>query len=135
MSCSIQPKSASPRPPPANLRVWLADLTYTQQTVAADVIPNAVGGIATFTETRLAFPEPIRIFKYPEKLAVALENEGFPDIIGFSNYIWNSSLSYEFTKLIKRRSPKTVVVWGGLGLEPDTRIAVTSASRHELGDA
>lgn len=96
-----------------DLRVWLADLTYTQQTIAADVIPNAVGGIATFTETRLALPEPIRLFKYPEKLVAALEGHGFPDIIGFSNYIWNHDISHEFAKLIKRRSLRTVVVFGG----------------------
>lgn len=96
-----------------DLRVWLADLTYTQQTTASDVVPNAVGGIATFTETCLSFPECIRLFKYPEKLAEALERDGFPDVIGFSNYIWNSNLSLEFAKLIKRRSPRTIVVWGG----------------------
>ena len=100
-------------PREVNLRVWLADLTYTQQTVAADVMPNAIAGIATFAETRLTFPEPIRLFKFPEKLAAALETDGFPDIIAFSNYIWNCNLSYEFAKVIKRRSPKTVVIWGG----------------------
>lgn len=96
-----------------DLRVWLVDLTYTQQTIAADVIPNAIAGIATFTETRLAFPEPIRLFKYPEKLAAGLEGQGFPGIIAFSNYIWNHDISHEFARLIKRRSPRTVVVFGG----------------------
>jgi radical SAM superfamily enzyme YgiQ (UPF0313 family) len=94
------------------LSIWLADLTYTQQTVAADVMPQAVGGIATFTEARLQLPETIRIFKYPEKLVEAAA-QGWPDIIGFSNYIWNYELSYEFAKLIKEQSPNTVVVFGG----------------------
>lgn len=98
---------------PIERTVWLADLTYTQQTVAADVMPNAVGGIATFTETRLALPEPIRLFKYPEKLIEALERDGCPGIIGFSNYIWNGRLSVEFARAIKKASPDTVVVFGG----------------------
>ena len=96
-----------------NLRVWLADLTYTQQTVASDVMPAAVGGIATFTETLVELDEPIRVFKYPERLAEALDREGPPDVIGFSNYIWNSRLSYGFAKVIKKVKPKTVVVFGG----------------------
>ena len=97
---------------PVKLTIWLADLTYTQQTVAADVMPNAIGGIAAFTESQLHLSRPIRLFKYPETLAAALE-EGPPDVIGFSNYIWNHNLSVEFAKAIKRRWPRTVVVLGG----------------------
>jgi radical SAM superfamily enzyme YgiQ (UPF0313 family) len=97
----------------ANLRIWLADLTYTQQTVAADVMPNAIGGIATFSEAQVPLKTPIRLFKYPERLAAALEQEGPPDILGFSNYIWNSNLSYGFAQAIKRVNPKAVIVFGG----------------------
>ncbi|NQV57945.1 MAG: cobalamin B12-binding domain-containing protein [Rhodospirillales bacterium] len=96
-----------------DLSVWIADLTYTQQTIAADVIPNAIGGIATFTETQIELPEPIRLFKFPEKLIEALEESGPPDVIGFSNYIWNFSLSYAFAEAVKRKSPETVIVFGG----------------------
>ncbi|WP_340117706.1 cobalamin-dependent protein [Pelagibius sp. 7325] len=105
-------ENASPSAP-SDLRIWLADLTYTQQTVAADVIPNAVAGIATFTETQVPLRHQIRLFKYPEKLAQALNGEDMPDIIGFSNYVWNKDLSYEIAKVIKKHSPDTVVVFGG----------------------
>lgn len=97
----------------SEMKVWLVDLTYTQQTIAADVIPNAIGGIATYSERWAALAEPIRLFKYPEKLAHALEQEGPPDIIGFSNYVWNGNLSLLFAHAIKRCSPTTVVVFGG----------------------
>lgn len=102
-----------PRVRVPNLRIWLADLTYTQQTVASDVMPAAVGGIATFTETLIDLDTPIRVFKYPERLVEALNCEGPPDIIGFSNYIWNSSLSYCFAKAVKQANPDAVVVFGG----------------------
>jgi radical SAM superfamily enzyme YgiQ (UPF0313 family) len=94
-------------------RVWLADLTYTQQTVAADVMPNAIGGIATYAERWNSLASPIRLFKYPEKLVQALEREGPPEIIGFSNYVWNGDLSLRFAKAIKRTGPGTVVIFGG----------------------
>ncbi|MFN4310045.1 MAG: B12-binding domain-containing radical SAM protein [Ferrovibrio sp.] len=94
-------------------RVWLADLTYTQQTIAADVIPNAIGGIATYTERWTQFTTPIRLFKYPEKLVQALAREGPPNIIGFSNYVWNGDLSLKFASAIKHASPNTIVIFGG----------------------
>lgn len=93
--------------------IWLADLTYTQQTIAADVMPNAIGCIASYTEKVLSLDIPIRIFKYPEKLVDALDKEGAPDVIGFSNYVWNCDLSYGFAKRIKEVSPDTVVIFGG----------------------
>lgn len=99
--------------PTIDLRIWICDLTYTQQAVSADLIPAAIGGIATFTEARLPLAQPIRLFKYPEKLAEALEAEGCPDVIGFSNYIWNANLSLAFARRIKEMSPATITVFGG----------------------
>lgn len=98
---------------PSDLAVWLCDLTYTQQTIAADVIPNAIGGICTFTEEHVALADPIRLFKYPEKLIEALDAGGRPDVIGFSNYVWNFTLSYRLAELLKKHAPETVIVFGG----------------------
>ena len=106
-----------PRPPGGrprvDLRVWLADLTYTQQGVAAEAMPQAIGGLATYAQARVALAEPIRLFKYPEALARALRAEGPPDVLGFSNYVWNSHLSVGFAARVKARFPGTVVVFGG----------------------
>lgn len=113
MNSSLNQSEGPPPNHPVNLRVWIADLTYTQQTIAADVMPNAVGGIATYVEAHLELPEPVRVFKYPEKLAEALEAGPIPDVIGFSNYIWNGSLSEGFARVIKQRAPRSVVVFGG----------------------
>lgn len=95
------------------LKIWLVDLTYTQQTIAADVIPNAIGCIAMYTEHCVPLAHPIRIFKYPEKLTEALNNGERPDLIGFSNYVWNGSLAYGFAKMIKAHLPETIIVFGG----------------------
>jgi radical SAM superfamily enzyme YgiQ (UPF0313 family) len=99
--------------PIIDLNVWLCDLTYTQQSIAADTIPMAIGCIATYVEDRFEFNQPVRLFKYPEKLCLALDEGPIPDIIGFSNYCWNSTLSLEFAKVIRKYSPKTVIVFGG----------------------
>ncbi len=96
----------------AGLRLWLADLTYTQRGVAAETMPQAVGGLASYLSTMVELP-PVRIFKYPEALAAALGKEGAPNVIGCSNYIWNSSLSLGFATRIREHFPTTVIVMGG----------------------
>ena len=96
----------------SEIKIWLVDPTYTQQQISSESMPSAVGGIATFTEKHLNLKNPIRIFKYPEKLAMALENE-IPDVIGFSNYMWNSELSLALARRIKEYAADTIVVMGG----------------------
>lgn len=96
-----------------DVRIWLVDPTYTQQQISSESMPAAVGGIATFTEYYLKLKHPIRIFKYPETLAKALKDEGIPDIIGFSNYMWNSELSLALARTIKDLAANTITVMGG----------------------
>lgn len=95
------------------MRVWLADLTYTQQALGADTFPLAIGCIATYAETQIDFAAPIRLFRYPEALARALAEEGPPDVMGFSHYIWNTALSLAFARRIKALDGACVVVAGG----------------------
>ena len=96
-----------------NVKIWLADLTYTQQQISSDVMPAAVGGIATYTELVLDLETPIQIYKYPEKLAKDLEKLEIPNIIGFSNYLWDLELSLAFARRIKEKFPKVITVFGG----------------------
>ena len=51
----------------------------------------------------------------------ALENEAPPDIIGFSNYVWNFALSYGFARVIKEIYPETIVIFGGPNYPTDER--------------
>ena len=85
-------------------RVWLCDLTYTQQTISSDVMPAAVGCIATYAQKKLGDRIEVRLFKFPEKLARALADSPPPHVIGFSNYIWNRDLSSEFARVIKAKA-------------------------------
>lgn len=94
------------------MKIWLADLTYTQQTIASDTFPAAIGMIGAFVRDNFPAMSELRLFKYPEELASALETDA-PDLIGFSNYCWNTSLSRAFAATIKRHYPKTLVVMGG----------------------
>ena len=97
----------------SNVKIWLADLTHTNSRIISNHMPYGIGCVAAFTEKYINLENPIRLFKYPEKLSAALENDGIPDIIGFSNFIWNSQLSLDYAKRIKKMSPKTIIIFGG----------------------
>ena len=53
-----------------------------------------------------------KLFKFPENLSKELEKDQ-PDVIGFSSYMWNTSLSDMFMKRIKEVFPKIITVSGG----------------------
>jgi radical SAM superfamily enzyme YgiQ (UPF0313 family) len=97
----------------ARTRILLCDLTYTQQTISSDVMPAAVGCIATYAERELGNRISIEIFKFPESVIEALEGREMPQVIGFSNYCWNEDLSMQFAHVIKSRHPNVITVFGG----------------------
>lgn len=97
----------------STVKVWLVDPTYTQQQISSEAIPSAIGGIATYAEEVLELKNSIRLFKYPEEFIKALSKYGFPDIIGFSNYIWNFQLSLSLARAVKKIKPSTIIVMGG----------------------
>ena len=97
----------------SGVKIWLADLTHTNSRIISNHIPYGTACVAAFTEKHVNLNNPIRLFKYPQKLSEALENDGIPDIIGFSNFIWNSQLSLDYAKRIKKMSPETIIIFGG----------------------
>lgn len=111
------------------MKIWLADLTYTQQTIASDVVPASIGMIAEYVEATLPGNVEFRLFKYPENFGEAFETDR-PDIVGFSCYVWNSSLSLAFAKEVKELFPDTLVVFGGpnFPVDPDEQRAALQAT-------
>ncbi len=95
------------------ITIWLCDLTYTQQTLASDVMPNAIGSIAAYSLSKLGQMVKFEIIKRPEELADWLKNKHSPDIIGFSNYVWNHRLTMSFARSIKKHFPKIILITGG----------------------
>jgi radical SAM superfamily enzyme YgiQ (UPF0313 family) len=100
-------------------RVVLADLTHNAQQVASNFMPLGIGLIGSYL--RKECPDvDVQLHKYPESLSASL-TESAPSVLGFSNYSWNMELGYAFAEEVKRRSPSTVIVFGGpnYGLEPE----------------
>lgn len=94
------------------LRVWFADLSYTQQTISSETMPAAVGCVGSFLRRHGPPGVQVKLFKYPGRLVEELDR-GAPEIAAFSNYVWNLDLSHAFAAAIKRAHPATITVFGG----------------------
>jgi radical SAM superfamily enzyme YgiQ (UPF0313 family) len=115
--------------------VFVCDLTHTYKTVALNCMPYPVACLVTYAHARLKHPESFdfRIFKYPNKLVDALLKD-IPPVVAFSNYMWNLDLSYEFTKRIKQKRPRTVIVFGGPNYPTNTQEQETFLRKYPLID-
>jgi len=92
--------------------VWLCDLTHTQQTIASEAMPLGIGMIAAYCQEKFGKKINFKIFKKPDDLIKNFLAKP-PRMIGFSNNLWNSDLSYQLAKEIKNLSPLTIIVFGG----------------------
>jgi radical SAM superfamily enzyme YgiQ (UPF0313 family) len=68
--------------------------------------------ISAYTRNVLGEKVDIRVFKLPNLVLEAIKAEP-PDIIGVSNYLWNSELSKLILRFAKDRRADTVTVMGG----------------------
>ena len=57
------------------MKVWMADLTYTQQTISSDVFPAAIAGMIEYAKDTLSIDIEPKVFKFPENLSKALNND------------------------------------------------------------
>ena len=76
-------------------------------------IPLAIGVIGEFL--RLNFSKEnleLDLFKRPSQFDTYLKNHS-PDIIMLSNYMWNENLNLFYAQLVKKISPKTLIIMGG----------------------
>lgn len=95
-------------------KIYICDLTHTAQGIVSEFVPYGIGCLKSYfykhSNNRDRFD--IKLFKYPEVFNDNfLKNE--PKVVGFSNYIWNSDLSYAFAKEIKNLNPNILIIFGG----------------------
>ena len=76
-------------------------------------MPLSIGVIGEFL--RLNFDKEnieINLFKRPSKFDMYLKNN-LPDVVMLANYMWNENLNLFYASLVKKLSPKTLVIMGG----------------------
>jgi radical SAM superfamily enzyme YgiQ (UPF0313 family) len=98
------------------VKLYLCDLVHNYLNVGSYMFPLNIGYIGAYTKK--VFPEDfeIRLFKYPNDFLKAFKDEP-ADVVGFSNYTWNSDLNNRVAQWIKSISPKTAVIFGGPNID------------------
>ena len=93
------------------LLVYLADLAHDYFKVN-QYTPTGVGYLAAYAKSKLGKQIEFCLFKSTTKLLDAYEKKK-PDLVGFSNYTWNSALSKFAGQWIKNRDPSLPIIMGG----------------------
>lgn len=94
------------------LKIYLADLTHETIILVSDTMPINIGYIGSYAKKLYANDIDVRLFKYPQSVMDAIKADP-PDVLGLSNYSWNSHLSERVAKLAKELNPNVVTVQGG----------------------
>lgn len=109
------------------INISFADLTHTGH--SCNAIPYGIALVASYALKNLGNKIEVDIFKYPNDLIEYL-NRTTPKVACFSNFIWNINLSYEFAKQIKRKSPDTIIIFGGPNYPLETEQQKTFLHSH-----
>lgn len=98
-----------------HLSVYLADLCYLHEWDNNQPYPLNVGYIASYLKKKIPDVN-IEIFKDPKLL---LERISIlpPDVLGLSNYDWNTNLNVPILKYMREINPETITVLGGPNFE------------------
>ena len=95
-----------------NIPIAFADLTYTNQGISSNLFPFGGALVASYAKKKLGEKIKTDLFKYPSDFKNYLENEEIK-MVCFTNYSWTFDISYEFSKRIKKKYPKTIIIFGG----------------------
>ena len=95
------------------IKVLLGDLRHYTIGVHSIYVPVGVGYIATYLKKVIpSINFDIKIIVHPDE-ALELIDNWHPDVIGLSNYIWNSNLSYRVCEYSKEKNKNILCILGG----------------------
>ena len=96
-----------------NIKILLTDLRHSTVGAHSNYVPIGIGYIASYLKEKVKEANiEIKLTTSPEE-ALEIINNWNPDIVGLSNYIWNSSLSNMICEHAKKINKKILCVLGG----------------------
>ncbi len=94
------------------VKIYLADLVHNYVGRGPFMFPINIGYVKSYLQKFHSDNLDVRLFKYPNKLIEAVENEP-PNMVAFSNYTWNEDLDAKLIYHFKNRFPNIVTAIGG----------------------
>jgi putative methyltransferase len=99
--------------------VYFADLAHDHFKVN-QYTPTGIGYLTAYSKFMLRNHVEFRLFKSVNKLLDTYEKEK-PDLVGLSNYTWNTGLSKFVGNFIKKRNPSLPIIMGGPNIRIDKK--------------
>ncbi len=87
------------------MRVLLADLSYERVSPSPLPVPMAIGCVANYAHTFSKYDPKITLVRTIDGFLDAFDSNDY-DIVGFSNYVWNSHLSRHMASRVKVANPE-----------------------------
>ena len=106
------------------LRIFLGDITHDTIFLVSDTIPINIGFIASYIDKIYGDKVDITLFKYPNDIINEIKSNP-PDVVGLSNYSWNSNLSEFIASVAKKYNPNVITLQGGTNFPHDTETQKT----------
>ena len=94
------------------LKILLADPRHKTVGTHSFHVPIGIGYIGSYLLKQFKGQIDLKLFVDAEEIFESLENWK-PDVIGISNYIWNSDLSKFICEYAKKINPNVLTVLGG----------------------
>ena len=99
--------------------VYFADLAHDHFKVN-QYTPTGIGYLTAYSKSKLGDKVKFRLFKSVNKLLDAYDEQK-PDLVGFSNYTWNSGLSKFAGEFMKKDNPLLPIIMGGPNIRIDKK--------------
>ncbi|MBI4191185.1 MAG: radical SAM protein [Betaproteobacteria bacterium] len=116
------------------LKICLCDLTHDSIILVSDTIPINIGFVGSYAKQQFGDAVRVSLYKYPAVALAAIKADP-PDILGLSNYSWNSNLSERVAAAARAANPAAVVVQGGTNFPHDDALRIEFLLRRPATDA
>jgi len=116
------------------LKIALLDLNHNTLGIHTNTVPLGVCLIAKYLHKTIPDRLEIKLFKLVEK-ALKTFDYWKPDILGISQYSWNSELNLFISRYIKQQNPDCFIVSGGPNLDLPEKSRIKYLKQHTYIDA
>ena len=99
------------------MKIALLDLNHHTISIHTNTVPLGLGLLSIYLKNNIENPEQydIKLFKVHEKLLEVLKT-WIPDIVGITQYSWNSNLNIHMAQYILKLNPNCIIIAGGPNL-------------------
>jgi radical SAM superfamily enzyme YgiQ (UPF0313 family) len=115
------------------LNVYLGDITHDTIISVSDTIPINIGYVGSYMKKIFGEKVKLTLFKYPNDIISAIKKNP-PDMLGLSNYSWNSYLSELIASIAKKYNSNVITAQGGPNFPNDEDSQIKFLSKRPATD-